>query len=327
MPSISPYVRAFRKSSAPVELVGPANGATVADQVTFDWTELLLTNRKPAYNVNQEALFYQVQVNTSPDFAPSTEVHTSPRLDATLYTAPNDVLPEGQLYWRVQSFDGTRNPLTVSETRLVNKSSARPVLQEPADGSTIGSQLVAALGGRGLHRGVRGGGLQEPGPADQRRQPLSSASGFAPTRSPRPTSLLGGPNFGWRVRRLSAAPAVPVRGPQRTTPNFAASSTAAPPRTWPTPPTAPCSPTARRHALASRRRRRRLPGRHLRVALVQHASTRSAITVMTAFAPVKSVSGGYLLLAGDRHHRRRLDAADPGHLGNLVLQDRLVDEG
>ncbi|CAB4762069.1 unannotated protein [freshwater metagenome] len=131
---------AFQKKSAPVRLTTPADGATVADWVTFGWEDYLATNLAWTAGAvgapGQAALQYHVQVATSPSFTSGTIVDDR-RVDQTTYTAFDRTYPEGTLYWRVQAVDGSDNELTWSSVRSFTKQSPAPELRSPEDAVTV----------------------------------------------------------------------------------------------------------------------------------------------------------------------------------------------
>jgi hypothetical protein len=132
---VFPNAFAFAKRTAPVDLISPAEGASVANLVTFDWTDYLETNRELALDSWQAAKSYRIQVSTVADFATKIDDKI---LDQTTYTPHATTYPEGPLYWRVQAIDGSDNPLTWSETRSLTKSSPKVTLTYPEPGAALG---------------------------------------------------------------------------------------------------------------------------------------------------------------------------------------------
>jgi hypothetical protein len=141
----------FNKLSNPIEVLSPANGATVQDDVTFTWRDFLATNLSPGgvdgtgVNSHLEAKQYHIQVASDPGFTALVDEAT---VDQTTYTATNKTYPEGPLYWRVQAIDGSGNQLAwsrlaVQGTNLVpytiTKSSPLPSLTSPTNGTTVGA--------------------------------------------------------------------------------------------------------------------------------------------------------------------------------------------
>ena len=190
---------AFRKRSAPVDLVSPADGATVEDLVTFTWTDYLATNQDLAPAVDQEAKSYKIQVSTVADFSSILDTAT---VDQTTYTPYSKTYPEGPLYWRVQAIDQTGNTLTVSAARTLTKSSPAPVQTFPGDGDTVSGlpylawdpQDYAARYTVEVYTG--NDGLWSPG-----NRVLNQTTKFAAWA---PTTSLAGGTYSWRVRRLDA---------------------------------------------------------------------------------------------------------------------------
>jgi hypothetical protein len=119
---------AFRKRSNGIELVSPANGSTVPNLTTFDWTDFLATNLAAGADATQEAHQYRIQVSTVADFATVLDEKT---VDQTTFTPYDKTYPEGTLYWRVQAIDGSGNPLTRSPQWSVTKESPQLSLQFP----------------------------------------------------------------------------------------------------------------------------------------------------------------------------------------------------
>ena len=190
---------AFRKRSAPVDLVSPADGAAVEDLVTFTWTDYLATNQDLTPAVDQEAKSYKIQVSTVADFSSILDTAT---VDQTTYTPYSKTYPEGPLYWRVQAIDQTGNTLTVSAARTLTKSSPAPVQTFPGDGDTVSGlpylawdpQDYAARYTVEVYTG--NDGLWSPG-----NRVLNQTTKFAAWA---PTTSLAGGTYSWRVRRLDA---------------------------------------------------------------------------------------------------------------------------
>ena len=130
---------AFQKKSPPVALVSPADQATVADEVTFDWTDYLATNAattdpSTGEHPGQAGRQYHVEVSTTPTFADLVDERT---VDQSTYTAYARIYPEGVLYWRVQVIDGSNNPLTWSPTRKFTMASPAPTPISPVDNAVV----------------------------------------------------------------------------------------------------------------------------------------------------------------------------------------------
>ncbi len=124
----------FAKLSNPVQPVSPANGSSVADQVTFDWTDYLATNTtSPTLTTGVpatvEAAFYRLQVSRTASFQQVLETVT---VDQTSYTSPESY-PSGPLFWRVAAVDASNNLLTWSPVSSLVKTSTAPTLGAPAN--------------------------------------------------------------------------------------------------------------------------------------------------------------------------------------------------
>ena len=125
---VFPSAFAFRKRSNAIELVSPADGSTVANLATFDWTDFLATNLEAGADATQEARQYKIQVSTVADFATIFDEKT---VDQTTFTPYDRTYPEGTLYWRVQAIDGSGNALTRSAQWSVTKESPQISLEFP----------------------------------------------------------------------------------------------------------------------------------------------------------------------------------------------------
>ncbi len=200
-------VRAFRKRSEPVHLLGPANGATVSNQITFTWEDYLTTNRNATPSNDLEATNYKLQISTTADM--QTLIHTSSLLDQTTYTVHSVTLPNGPLYWRVQAFDAQGNPLTYSsETadvltpRLVNKTAPMVNMLQPlADQTVSGVPLFTWTAQDYAAR-------YELEVYKNTDAPLATANRVLTVTTPMtgwtPTTSLASGTYGWRIRRLDA---------------------------------------------------------------------------------------------------------------------------
>jgi len=191
---------AFRKASKAIELVSPANGATVADLVTFEWTDFFETNLGDVDAPTQEARQYRIQVSTVADFASVLDDKT---VDQTTFTPYDRTYPEGTLYWRVQAIDGSGNALTRSPVQTVVKSSPKISLQNPAaDVELIGGlpyfswtpQDYAAK----YELEVYENGDLAFSPANRVISQQTKMSAWAPTKA------LASGTYAWRIRRLDA---------------------------------------------------------------------------------------------------------------------------
>jgi hypothetical protein len=124
----------FKKRSAPINLISPANDSSIANLPTFEWQDFLAKNQSLTAPVTQEAKTYKIQISTAADF--SSILHEK-EVDQTTYTPYSVTLPEGPLYWRVFPIDASGNNLTTSATWLVRKESPTPQLTYPANGGTL----------------------------------------------------------------------------------------------------------------------------------------------------------------------------------------------
>jgi Bacterial Ig-like domain len=115
---------AFRKSSAPVALQTPTDGASLASDPSFKWTDYYDTNPALSYAGGTDRSYqtgrtYRIQVATSPTFNANFIV-VDREVDQPFYTAADRTLPQGLLYWRVQVVDPTVNRLTWSQVRSLS---------------------------------------------------------------------------------------------------------------------------------------------------------------------------------------------------------------
>jgi hypothetical protein len=143
---------AFNKQSNQVVLTSPVttdpqHPATVSNDVTLSWQDLLATEANAATTdtaltppARTEAQQYRVQVSQTPDF---TQVIDSAIVDQTTYTASGSTYPEGSLYWRVQAIDASGNNLNWSAPASFQKSSPAPTLTYPV---TTGGQMPEVNG-------------------------------------------------------------------------------------------------------------------------------------------------------------------------------------
>ena len=141
-------MNAFNKISKPVDLMSPAPGATVANDVMFTWQDYLCTNQvqvvspdvdedcvgaEQSTDPDVEAMTYRIQVDDDPNFQSLLD---NAVVDQSTYTAFGNTYPEGPLYWRVQAIDGSGNALTWSEVRTFTKRSPTVTLTSPINNST-----------------------------------------------------------------------------------------------------------------------------------------------------------------------------------------------
>lgn len=133
----------FNKMSVGVHLTAPADGATVQDDVTLDWESQLDAEQDPGALVDTaleltpartEAMTYVVVTATDPNFQNVLEQVT---VDQTSFTSYANTYPEGPIYWRVRTNDGSGNPLAWSSTRSFVKASPVPTQGVPALGATV----------------------------------------------------------------------------------------------------------------------------------------------------------------------------------------------
>jgi hypothetical protein len=126
--------RAFRKASRPIALLSPAHEARVADQVTFSWGSLSSQWVASDDDDDLEAEYYKIEISTRSDF---TSLLETAKVDQTTYTPYLKTYPEGPIYWRVQAYDSSNNPLTSSTTRVVHKSAPLIEVTSPSDGDEV----------------------------------------------------------------------------------------------------------------------------------------------------------------------------------------------
>jgi len=123
----------------------PVSGSTIADQITFNWSDYITTSQAVTYpvaeyyssRVTQEAKEYNFTVATASDFNAGSILESNVKVDQTQYTPWSMTYPEGPLYWRVQAIDGSGNLLTMSTTGTVTKASAPISLVSPAASATV----------------------------------------------------------------------------------------------------------------------------------------------------------------------------------------------
>ena len=133
----------------PADPTDPSKAPQFADEVTLSWDPYVLTNQQnPDRDVTGlpatvEARWYRVQISTDPTFTGRFNI-TSPLIDQTSYTPFSTLLPEGNLYWRVQAVDDSGNSLSWSltrnlsgETHAIEKRSPRPANLDPSGGISV----------------------------------------------------------------------------------------------------------------------------------------------------------------------------------------------
>jgi len=137
----------FTKISPAPALLSPADGTGIsANDPTFSWSDYLTTNQGTTWrgqHPHQTARQYRIQIGPDPSF-PSTGTVTE-EVDQTTFTPFAQLLPEGDLYWRVQAIDAAGNGLQWSETRRFRKTTPSvTVLNSPAaDVRTMGTIAFA----------------------------------------------------------------------------------------------------------------------------------------------------------------------------------------
>ncbi len=116
--SIEAGAHAFRKLADPVELLSPANVATVTDVVPFTWADLYAT--QPAAT---GAGAYRIQIANDASF---TSIVDTATVDQTTYEADSKHYADGTYYWRVQAIDSSGLGLSWSVARSFTKLSGTP---------------------------------------------------------------------------------------------------------------------------------------------------------------------------------------------------------
>ena len=151
-------VFAFRKQSPEIVPLSPLGG-TDADQITFDWEDYLVSNQALGLAPTQEAERYRIQVSSKNDF--SSNVFTNDLVDETTFTDPDQLYPDGPIFWRVQARDNSGNYLTFGPVQSLTKVTPPPAL--PDAGSRCLGDLAADvhLGRTGLGEELRHRDLQE----------------------------------------------------------------------------------------------------------------------------------------------------------------------
>ncbi len=222
--SVFPKAGVFRKESLPVEGLSPRVSnqvtPTVADEVTFNWTDYLATNYPLNSTVpigsavpevvTQEARAYEVQVSTTAEF--TNIIETSPRVDQTTYTAKTKTYPEGPLFWRVRAYDASDNPLTYScaqnatatqpacSTFAFQKVSPAPTQTLPTNNGTVNSAPVMAWDAMPYAKTYQVEVYKSP---DSALNPTNRVASLT-TRDSASIGLTPLPagDYGWRVRRV-----------------------------------------------------------------------------------------------------------------------------
>lgn len=237
--------RAFRKLAPTVQLLTPADGATVTDVVPFTWQNLYQADADVS-----GAAGYRIQVSKDPTFSTSQDLDSgaavvgrdSARVDQTSYAAWSKLYPPGTYYWRVQGLDGdqaqeanltaanmigmpwsTVRSFTVASSTPTDltatkpdPSSALPVLTWTST-PYVSGYLVQIYNGTSP--------LFDGGVALELKSPGSKLPSFAPT-----TGLVAG-TYSWRVARIDASgnpgPFVPAASLDAVVPTFTVAAPAA----------------------------------------------------------------------------------------------------
>ncbi len=208
----------FRKKSPEVQRVSPADGATVANDVTFTWTDYLTTNAASTNTATgehptQAARSYHVQVSTSPAF---TSLVDDAVVDQTTYTAYDQTYPEGTLYWRIQAVDGMKNGLSWSAPWTFVKQSPTVSGTNPADGARVsGTQPFTwpELDFAGSYQvEVYKNGDTNASSANRVLSFTSKQTSYSPTSALQTSSR----PYVWRIRRLDSDRRVGAWGSWRT---------------------------------------------------------------------------------------------------------------
>lgn len=203
---------AFNKLSNQVELVGP--GVPVAtpqparpvlsDDITLDWKDYLATSTAAAQGTSAlvtaaraEARSYRVETSTDPAF---TTVIERVDVDQTSFTSFANTYPEGPIYWRVQAFDGTGNPLPWSEVRTFQKESPTPSLTYPTQDEVVHGHQRFSWTSLPFAAAYDIEIYRKDGPTDTR---IVSASTKQVSYTPEQL-LAAGASYNWRVRRSDA---------------------------------------------------------------------------------------------------------------------------
>jgi hypothetical protein len=194
---------AFPKRSLPVELLTPADDATLPagttdkpGDITFTWADYKLTNDNAVPPSTQGAQTYRIQVFTDSNLTTKIDEQD---VDQTTYTPWGKTYPEGPLYWRVGAVDGSNNQLTFSPTRLVTKATPHLVTTHPTAGSTLSGtpyfQWDAQAGAAGYTVEAYKNGDVNYSLANRVVSAATDLTAYTPT-----TALETG-DYAWRVRR------------------------------------------------------------------------------------------------------------------------------
>lgn len=137
---------AFRKQSLPVQLQTPADGASLAADPSFTWTDYYDTNQAKLYAGGtdpsyQTAKTYRIQISQSSTFSSTVDDR---ELDQPFYTPYDKTLPQGTLYWRVQVVDPANNHVSWSAVRSFSNN--QPAI-DLVNGAATAPGLGATTGG------------------------------------------------------------------------------------------------------------------------------------------------------------------------------------
>jgi len=187
-------------------VLSPADGATVADTVTFTWEDYLLTNQDPDLLARDrstvEARQYKVEVSASPTFQPLLDTAF---VDQTTYTAPSRIYPEGRLFWRVTALDGSNNSVGSTDVREFTKASPAVQLSTPRTGATSPRSPLLRWAPQPFTSSyvleVYKNGDTNYSPANRVVNTSSRLAAYAPT-TPLPASPLP---YVWRVRSFDVS--------------------------------------------------------------------------------------------------------------------------
>ncbi|MDZ5663825.1 Ig-like domain repeat protein [Nocardioides sp. zg-1308] len=139
--TIGKWQHSFVKRSPKV--TGLQSTSPSGTEITFRWDDYFDTNRSaqwPQTNEDrpQAAMRYRIQVNNVESFAGTL---VDERLvDQTTYTAPDELYPEGPLFWRVQAVDSDANGLAWSDVQSFTKASPQVPLQSPVGNLSVSSR-------------------------------------------------------------------------------------------------------------------------------------------------------------------------------------------
>jgi hypothetical protein len=200
--------RQFNLLSNPVTLVSPVGGVTRSDDITLSWQDYLdsaslgdQSNSSLPTPARTEAKYYRVQTSTTPQFTTTLD---NQLVDQTTYTSFANTYPEGPIYWRVQAYDGSNNPLTWSDTGTFEKRSPVPVATSPLAGEVFQQHQHLAWAplafAASYNVEVYKNDDTVPSSGNRVVNVTTKQTAFSPT-SVLPASA---PNYRWRVQRVDA---------------------------------------------------------------------------------------------------------------------------